>query len=99
MSIIHLMTLRARHGRSARLGLCLARLDEVGRATPGCLGLRIYPLRSDPLTWQVEGQWRSVAAREAFLSSEGLCSVLAQALDEGLCSHLQCAMELRQQVA
>ncbi|XLY90101.1 antibiotic biosynthesis monooxygenase [Ectopseudomonas mendocina] len=99
MSIIHRMTVRARHDRSSRLGQCLARLDEVGRDSPGCLGLRVFSLRSDPLTWQVEGQWRSAAAREAFLGSEGLRRVLAQAIDEALFTHLECAVELQQQVA
>lgn len=99
MSIIYRMTIRARHDRSIRLGQCLARLDEIGRDIPGCLRLRVFPLRSDPLTWQVEGQWRSVAAREAFLGSEGLRLVLAQAINEGLFTHLDCAVELQQQVA
>jgi len=99
MSIIHRMTVRARHGRSNRLGQCLARLHEVGRDIPGCERLRVFFLRNDPLTWQVEGQWRSAAARDAFLGSEGLRRVLAQAIDEGLFTHLECGMELQQQVA
>nr|WP_017677235.1 antibiotic biosynthesis monooxygenase [Pseudomonas chengduensis] len=99
MSIIHRMTVRARHDRSNRLGQCLARLDEVGRNIPDCVRLRVFPLRSDPLTWQVEVQWRSAAARDAFLGSEGLRRVLAQAIDEGLFTHLECAMELQRQVA
>ncbi|MGP0173146.1 antibiotic biosynthesis monooxygenase [Pseudomonas sp. NCHU5208] len=99
MSIIHRMTVRARHDRSTRLGQCLARLDEVGRSIPGCQHLRIFSLRCDPLTWQVEGQWRSAAARDAFLGSEGLRLVLAQAIDEALFTHLECAMELHRQVA
>ncbi|WP_296269965.1 antibiotic biosynthesis monooxygenase family protein [Pseudomonas sp. UBA6323] len=99
MSIIHRMTIRARPERSIRLGQCLARLDEVGRDLPGCLGLRVFSLRSDPLTWQVEGQWRSAASRDAFLGSEGLRLVLAQAIDEGLFAHLECTVELQQQVA
>ena len=99
MSIIHRMSVRARHDRSIRLGQCLSRLDEVGRDIPGCLRLRIYPLRSDPLSWQVEGQWRSAAARDAFMASEGLRMVFAQAIGEGLFTHLECAVELQQQVA
>ena len=72
MSIIHRMTVRARYDRSNRLGQCLARLHEAGRDIPGCERLRVFSLRNDPLTWQVEGQWRSTAARDAFLGSEGL---------------------------
>ena len=99
MSIIHRMTVRARHDRSNRLGQCLARLHEVGRDLPGCERLRVFPLRTDPLIWLVEGQWRSAAARDTFLGSEGLRRVLAQAIDEGLFTHLECGMELQQQVA
>ena len=99
MSIIHRMTVGTRHGRSNRLGQCLAWLHEVGRDIPGCERLRVFSLRNDPLTWQVEGQWRSAAARDAFLGSEGLRRVLAQAIDEGLLTHLECGMELQQQVA
>lgn len=99
MTIIHRMTLRARHDRSLRLGQCLARLDDIGRESPGCLRLRVFPLHGDPLTWQVEGQWRSPAARDAFLGSEELCLVLAQAIEERLFTHLECAVELQQQVA
>ncbi|CAM3209057.1 antibiotic biosynthesis monooxygenase [Ectopseudomonas mendocina] len=99
MSIIHRMTIRARHDRSIQLGQRLARLDEVGRDVPGCLGLRVFSLRSDPLTWHVEGQWQSSASRDAFLDSEGLRLILAQAIDEGLFAHLECAVEWQQQVA
>ncbi|MFV3386448.1 putative quinol monooxygenase [Pseudomonas sp. NY15364] len=99
MSIIHRMTFCARHGRSTRLGQCLARLHEVGRDMPGCERLRVFPLHNDPLTWSVEGQWRSAAARDAFLGSEGLRRVVAQAIDEGLFTQLECGMELQQQVA
>jgi len=99
MSIIHRMTVRARQDRSMRLGQCLARLDEVGRDMPGCLRLQIFPSHSDPLTWQVEGQWRSAGARDAFLGSEGVRLILAQAIEEGLFTYLECAVELEQQVA
>ncbi|MBN7823495.1 antibiotic biosynthesis monooxygenase, partial [Bowmanella yangjiangensis] len=99
MSIVHRMTIRARHDRAVRLRQCLARLDQIGRDIPGCQGLRVLPLRGDPLTWEVEGQWRSAAARDAFLGSECLRRVLAQAIEEGLFTHLECAMELQQQVA
>ncbi|MDN5516385.1 MAG: antibiotic biosynthesis monooxygenase [Pseudomonas sp.] len=99
MSIIHRMTVCARPGRSIRLGQCLARLHEVGRDMPGCERLRVFPLRNDPLTWQVEGHWYSAAARDTFLGSEGLRRVVAQAIDEGLFTHLECGMELQQQVA
>ena len=99
MSIIHRMTVRARHHRSTRLGQCLARLSELGRDAPGHLSMRVFSLRNDPLTWQVEGQWRSASARDAFLASEGVRQVLGQAIEEGLFSHLECVMELQQQVA
>jgi quinol monooxygenase YgiN len=99
MSIIHRMTVRARHDRSIRLGQCLARLHEVGRDIPGCERLSVSALHGDSLTWQVEGQWSSAAARDAFLGSEGLRQVIAAAIDEGLFSHLECSMELQRQVA
>ncbi|MGG2396874.1 antibiotic biosynthesis monooxygenase [Pseudomonas sp. SH1-B] len=99
MSIVHRMTVRARHDRSVRLGQCLARLDDIGRDIPGCHGLRVSPRHGDSLTWEVEGHWRSAAARDAFLGSEGLRQVFAQAIAEGLFTHLECAMELQQQVA
>lgn len=99
MSIVHRMTLRARHQRSARLGQCLARLDDVGADGLGCLELRVFPLAGDPQVWLVEGRWRSAAARDAFLAGETLRRVLAEAIGEDLIARLECAPEPLQQVA
>lgn len=99
MSVIHRMILRARHGRTSRLGQCLARLDGADIAALGCLQLRIYPLAVDAQTWQVEGQWRSVAARDAFLASAILRQVLAEAISEDLIASLECNQLALQQAA
>ncbi|MFI8746993.1 antibiotic biosynthesis monooxygenase [Pseudomonas sp. NPDC077186] len=99
MCIVHRMTLRARQRRSAQLGQCLARLDGVGIDGSGCLELRIFPLPGDALVWQVEGRWRSVAARDAFLAGETLRGVLAEAIGADLIASLECALEPLQQVA
>jgi CO/xanthine dehydrogenase Mo-binding subunit len=99
MCIVHRMTFRARHRRSAQLGQCLARLDGVGADGLGCLELRIFPLAGDSLVWQVEGRWRSVAARDTFLAGETLRRVLAEAIGEDLIASLECALEPLQQVA
>lgn len=98
MNIIHSMTVRARHGRSLRLGQCLARLEAI-RADADCLGLCVYPQAGDRLSWRVEGRWRSCAARDAFLAGEQLRQVLAQAFSEDLVASLHCGMERLRRVA
>lgn len=99
MSITHHMTLRARHGRSFRLGQCLAALQAIRASEPGCLAVNVRQSREEPLCWQVQSVWRSAAARDAFLAAEALRQVLAQAIGEDLLASFESAVEPLQQVA
>lgn len=99
MCIIHRMTLRARHDRTIRLGQCLARLENIPKSDQGCLQLKVMQHPGDAGVWHVEGHWRSVAARNAFLAGDVLSSVLAEAIGADLIAHLQCTAEALQQVA
>jgi quinol monooxygenase YgiN len=90
MNITLCVTVRARcHAYSFRLGLCLARLDGACASDRGCLLLRVYHQGLDPMTWLVEGLWRSAESREAFLNSEALHQVLAEAISEDLIASLR----------
>lgn len=78
MNTIHLLRVCARPGRAQPLGRCLARLDWPEGDSQGCVALRV--VQEQPLSWRLEGQWRSVAARDAFLAGDCLRQVLAEAL-------------------
>ena len=99
MNITLLITVRARcYGYSSLLGLCLARLGGACASDRGCLLMRIYPQSSDPLTWLVEGLWRSAESREAFLNSETLRQVFAEAISKDLIASLRFTALALQQV-
>lgn len=99
MCIIHRMTLRARHDRTIRLGQCLARLESIPKNDQGCLQLRVLQYPGDSAVWLVQGHWRSVAARDAFLAGDVLSGVLAEAIGADLIAHMECTAEALQQVA
>lgn len=100
MSITHHMNLRARHGRAAQLGQCLlAGLEPMCGGAFGCTALSIHQARDEPACWQVRSNWRSVAARDAFLAGQTLRQVLASALGQDLLASLDCSDEPRRQVA
>ena len=99
MCITHRMTLRARHDRTIRLGHCLARLENIPKNDQSCLQLKVMQHPDDTAVWFVQGHWRSVVARDAFLAGDALAGVLAEAIGADLIAHLQCTPEALQQVA
>ncbi|VXC34974.1 conserved hypothetical protein [Pseudomonas sp. 8Z] len=96
MCIIHRMTLRARHARTAQLGRCLARLKTIPASDGDCLELKLWQHPAEAAVWVVQGAWCSPVARDAFLQGDALAEVLAQAVDADLIASLQCTQEVPQ---
>jgi len=93
MNATHLTAIRARPGRSERLGACLLDLLAPARAQAGCLSFEISRAADDPQLWRLRGTWRSPAAMQGYFAATWLQRVLDRALDEGLISSLACSAE------
>lgn len=93
MNAIHLTVIRARPGRSERLGACLRGLLAPARAQAGCLSFEIDRAADDPQLWRLRGTWHSPAAMQGYFAAAWLQRVLDRALAEGLISSLVCSAE------
>lgn len=93
MHATHLTVIRARPGRSERLGTCLHDLLAPARAQAGCLSFVIDRAVDDPQLWWLRGIWQSPTAMQGYFAAAWLQRVLDRALAEGLISSLACNAE------
>ena len=91
-AITGLVSIRARHGGGAQLGLRLTELQLRTQRDANCLGCELLPGQPDEDCWLLRSHWHSEEALQAHLSLPHM-QLLGRWIDSGLIRHLVLQVE------